>query len=194
MSSHHIIRDEQEPALILMKTHHRWDLIDQLLEWSPTLIVFEEVAEEVLSRGVKVDLLLTTKPMSGQFQPLKTLQESSEDFFQSALYHLSSSNHDAINIFSPASFVHELVDSSSLKSFSAVNLFDGVMRHSLVRKGELKKWIVPGRYKVYPTQCNYEIEGFVESQVSPKGYLTKSDEGLIRISSGKEVFLFSEPI
>jgi len=194
MSSHHIIRDEQEPALVLMQTHHRWDLIDQLLEWSPTLIVFEEAAEEVLSRGVKVDLLLTTKPMSGEFQPLNTLEESSKDFFQSALHHLSSTNHDAVNIFSPVSFVYELVVSSLLNSFVAVNLFDGVMRHSLIRKGELKKWILPGSYKVYPMQCNYEIEGFVESQVSPEGYLTKSDEGLISISSGKEVFLFSEPI
>ena len=66
MSSHHIIRDEQEPALLLMQTHHRWDLINQLLEWSPTLIVFEQAAEEVLSRGVKVDLLLSLRQIIGK--------------------------------------------------------------------------------------------------------------------------------
>lgn len=194
MSSHHIIRDEQEPALLLMQTHHRWDLIDQLLEWSPTLVVFEQVAEQVLSRGVKVDLILTTKNVEGNFQPLKVMVVSVPNFLSEALRYLLSRNHEAINIFCSSPQVHALCEGGYLDEFNSVNLFDGQMRHSLIRNHSLKKWVLPGKYEIWPPLASYQIEGFQETEMPADGTLTKSEKGMIKVTSDSNVFLFSEPI
>lgn len=59
MSSHHIVRDDQEPALIIANgAACSKELMGQLLEWSPLVIVLDSAIERVLELGIKVDVLL----------------------------------------------------------------------------------------------------------------------------------------
>lgn len=59
MSSHHIIRDDQEPALIIANGESCSDeLLGQLLEWSPLVIVLDSAIDRVLARGIKIDVHL----------------------------------------------------------------------------------------------------------------------------------------
>ncbi len=59
MSSHHIVRDDQEPALIIANgASCNPELLGQLLEWSPLVIVLDSAIERVLTLGIKVDVLL----------------------------------------------------------------------------------------------------------------------------------------
>lgn len=59
MSSHHIVRDDQEPALIIANgAACSKELMEQLLEWSPLVIVLDSAIERVLELGIKVDVLL----------------------------------------------------------------------------------------------------------------------------------------
>ena len=59
MSSHHIVRDDQEPALIIANgASCNIELLGQLLEWSPLVIVLDSAMERVLELGIKVDVLL----------------------------------------------------------------------------------------------------------------------------------------
>ncbi|MEL1244421.1 thiamine diphosphokinase [Flavobacterium sp. DGU11] len=59
MSSHHIVRDDQEPALIIANgAECSKELMGQLLEWSPLVIVLDSAIERVINLGVKVDVLL----------------------------------------------------------------------------------------------------------------------------------------
>ena len=59
MSSHHIVRDDQEPALIIANGEAcTSELIGQLLEWSPLIIVLDSAIERVHKLGIKVDVLL----------------------------------------------------------------------------------------------------------------------------------------
>lgn len=59
MSSHHIVRDDQEPALIIANgAECSNELLGQLLEWSPLVIVLDSAIERVLDLGIKVDVLL----------------------------------------------------------------------------------------------------------------------------------------
>jgi thiamine pyrophosphokinase len=59
MSSHHIVRDDQEPALIIANGEAcSQELLGQLLEWSPLIIVLDSAIERVLELGIKVDVLL----------------------------------------------------------------------------------------------------------------------------------------
>lgn len=59
MSSHHIVRDEQEPALLIANgAECDPELIGQLLEWSPTVVVLDSAIWRVLDMNIKVDVLL----------------------------------------------------------------------------------------------------------------------------------------
>ena len=59
MSSHHIVRDDQEPALIIANGEScSTELLGQLLEWSPFVIVLDSAITRVLELGIKVDVLL----------------------------------------------------------------------------------------------------------------------------------------
>lgn len=59
MSSHHIVRDDQEPALIIANGEScSAELLGQLLEWSPIVIVLDSAITRVLELGIKVDVLL----------------------------------------------------------------------------------------------------------------------------------------
>jgi thiamine pyrophosphokinase len=59
MSSHHIVRDDQEPALIIANgAACSSELLGQILEWSPLVIVLDSAMERVVELGIKVDVLL----------------------------------------------------------------------------------------------------------------------------------------
>jgi len=59
MSSHHIVRDDQEPALIIANgAACDPELLGHLLEWSPLVIVLDSAIERVIELGIKVDVLL----------------------------------------------------------------------------------------------------------------------------------------
>ena len=59
MSSHHVIRDKQEPALIIANGEAcSEELLGQLLEWSPFVVVLDSAIHRVLDLGIKVDVLL----------------------------------------------------------------------------------------------------------------------------------------
>lgn len=59
MSSHHIVRDDQEPALIIANGQScSHELLGQLLEWSPLVLVLDSAIERVIKLDLKVDILL----------------------------------------------------------------------------------------------------------------------------------------
>lgn len=59
MSSHHIVRDDQEPALIIANgAECSRELMGQLLEWSPLVIALDSAMHRVVELGIKVDVLL----------------------------------------------------------------------------------------------------------------------------------------
>lgn len=59
MSSHHIVRDDQEPALIIANgAACQPELLGQLLEWSPLVVVLDSAIERVSALDIKIDVLL----------------------------------------------------------------------------------------------------------------------------------------
>lgn len=70
MSSHHFVKENQEPALIIANGQHCSEaLLGQLLEWSPYVIVLDGALDKVMSLGVKFDVLL------GDFDRMEANQE-----------------------------------------------------------------------------------------------------------------------
>lgn len=59
MSSHHFVKEGQEPALIIANGEAcSTELLGQLLEWSPFVVVLDGAIKRVLELGIKVDAWL----------------------------------------------------------------------------------------------------------------------------------------
>ncbi len=57
MSSHHIVKDKQEPALVIANGQACNDeLLGQLLEWNPFIVVLDNAIYRVMEKGIKPDL------------------------------------------------------------------------------------------------------------------------------------------
>ncbi|HTO16100.1 MAG TPA: thiamine diphosphokinase [Edaphocola sp.] len=73
MSSHHFVKENQEPALIIANGEScSMDLLNQLLGWSPLVIVLDGAIERVMDLGIKVDILLGD--FDREFDPEKYLK------------------------------------------------------------------------------------------------------------------------
>lgn len=75
MSSHHIVRDDQEPALIIANgAACSRELLNQLLEWSPLVVVLDSAIDRVLELGIKVDVLIGDFDRNFDYNYYKKLQ------------------------------------------------------------------------------------------------------------------------
>ena len=108
MSSHHIVRDDQEPALIIANgAACSEELIGQLLEWSPLVIVLDAAIERVLELGIKVDVLLGDfdRGFNSEYYlekqyPLKIVHTPNQDKtdLEKAFDYLIEEGHKAVNV------------------------------------------------------------------------------------------------
>ncbi len=100
MSSHHIVREKQEPALLILGLDNFPDeLLGQLLEWSPTLIVTSYTAEIVHAFGIKIDILVSDADPFENFQSdVKYIPAGNNSIINFALNYLIANNYPAVNI------------------------------------------------------------------------------------------------
>jgi thiamine pyrophosphokinase len=101
MSSHHIVREKQEPALFILNIEgFDEEHLGQLLEWSPTILVAETEVQKVLSMGIKIDCIITSSTeIASQQEHVKTLL-SGVDVLETGIKHLISEGYPAVNIIS----------------------------------------------------------------------------------------------
>ena len=87
MSSHHIVRDDQEPALIIANGQEcSLELLGQLLEWSPLVIVLDSAIERVMNYDLKVDILI------GDFDRNFNVEKYRESQFPIEIIHAPDQN------------------------------------------------------------------------------------------------------
>jgi thiamine pyrophosphokinase len=108
MSSHHIVRDDQEPALIIANGEAcSQELLGQLLEWSPLIIVLDSAIERVLELGIKVDVLLgdfdrgfNVNYYKEKQYPLEIVYAPNQDKtdLEKAFDYLIEKGHKAVNV------------------------------------------------------------------------------------------------
>ena len=108
MSSHHIVRDDQEPALIIANgASCSQELLGQLLEWSPLVIVLDSAIERVFELGIKVDVLLgdfdrgfDTNYYREKQYPIEIIHKPNQDKtdLEKAFDYLIEKGHQAANV------------------------------------------------------------------------------------------------
>ena len=99
MSSHHIVREKQEPALLVLGLDDFPDeLLGQLLEWSPTVIATADTAESLVSRGIKIDWIITNGTEEIVQSDVKLMSTGADNLTDAALKYLSENEYPAVNI------------------------------------------------------------------------------------------------
>ncbi|NBL64341.1 thiamine diphosphokinase [Flavobacterium sp. NST-5] len=108
MSSHHIVRDDQEPALIIANgASCNNELLGQLLEWSPLVIVLDSAIDRVLALNIKVDVLLgdfdrdfDPEMYRKKNYPLEIVHtpDQNKTDLEKAFDYLIEKNHKAVNV------------------------------------------------------------------------------------------------
>lgn len=195
MSSHHIVRDEQEPALIIADLIAAFlSLIEPLLEWCPTIIVFESCLETVKQWGIKIDIVVVTRTQLEAVRaeveeqmPIKLLTSEKEDEqLCTAFLFLTTANYQAVNIVT--SFNNNLlkvlepltqsIELGLLNNDSKTNYFNG----------HFKKWMIEGRIvtttPTHPEQT-FKTAGLKQGE---EGRLSHS-EGVIEVKSSSPFWL-----
>lgn len=136
MSSHHIIREKQEPALYIhdLGTFNE-EYLGQLLEWSPTLIVSDQVYEKALSMGLKVDVIVTSGETPAIQENTKIIRASNEPF-DAVLDYLISEKYPAVNVVDIQHHLREL--GSYIEAINIV-VFTGTEKAYAIKNG-FKVW------------------------------------------------------
>jgi thiamine pyrophosphokinase len=108
LSSHHIVKDDQEPALIIANgLACNSELLGQLLEWSPFIVVLDSAMKRVMELGIKVDVLLGDFDRDFQAHEYQELQypleiihtpDQNKTDLEKAYDFLLSRNFKAVNV------------------------------------------------------------------------------------------------
>lgn len=109
MSSHHIVKEKQEPALYIHELGgFNEEYLGQLLEWSPTLIVAADQYEKVISLGLKVDVVVGNLsagvPLQENTRTVPQVKNGIDDVMQL----LVKEKYPAVNVISRLSSFDDL--------------------------------------------------------------------------------------
>lgn len=140
MSSHHIVRERQEPALLITDIYSiDKELVGQLLEWSPTIVTDVDSYEAVTSQAYKVDVIFTPRLMDFPQEHVKAVIYET-NFITSALSYLIEEGYKAVNILGFG------FDQSVLERFAS--MIDIVWLHHETRtifvQSGFEKWMPAG--------------------------------------------------
>nr|WP_294898717.1 thiamine pyrophosphokinase [uncultured Pedobacter sp.] len=142
MSSHHIVREKQEPALLIFDlSEFNEEYLGQLLEWSPMIMVPLALFEKVISLGIKVDAVLANEnPNLLYFQEHVKVISCDGDLLDCALKYLVAESFPAVNVISnhfkpnEYQFYTDLID---------LVIFNGTRKIFSIKSG-FSKWKASG--------------------------------------------------
>jgi hypothetical protein len=193
MSSHHFVREGQEPALLIASLASLQQA-EPLLEWVPLVIVTEETLDHVQAWGIKIDAVVCLATHAPDIE-LRLLEQMpfvvlphppGDDPIARGLQHLANTRHAMVNILAEATeaMFHRAADFPSLQ----ITLLGPDIRWSL--STHFEKWL-PAGSPVYLRADGHALslnglEGVED------GYQATHD-GIVRIH-GNPPFWVGEPI
>ncbi|TDG37576.1 thiamine pyrophosphokinase [Pedobacter changchengzhani] len=186
MSSHHIVKEKQEPALYIDELgDFDEELLGQLLEWSPTLLVNAEGYDKVLSLGLKVDVLVNGDPQNTQ-ENTKVIQAKFEPLIV-AINYLVAEKYPAVNVITNTFEIERFgcfSDKINLVVFTAKS------KHYTIKSG-FSVWKPAGiEFQIFG---NADVEMSNVKEINERIFEVEKDGFVIFNFAGKSIFI-SEPI
>lgn len=185
MSSHHFVKEGQEPALVILEAFSL-EAVEPLLEWAPLVVVFENALEEVLRWGIKLDVVVARKENIASHDsrlsdqgPLEFL-EYDTDHMRSIMAFLIGKKQSAVTIVSNA---HDepIKTSQYFGDKLNVSILTASKRWSYIAVGHFKKW--------FPQNAILEIRAAAPVNVVGKPFsgtqLVMAADGILSIESSE---------
>jgi hypothetical protein len=188
MSSHHFVKEGQEPALLILDPLH-FSLVEPLLEWVPLVIVHETALEQAISWGIKIDLVLARAALDESLKyklqsqgQLKILNgDPATDPLESALHFLVRVRQRAVCIaaHSPDKLFKRL---AVFRDLLTVSILTPVEKWSLISSGTYNKWVSQGsKLRFHGLHYPCQTEGLPisadEHEVLQDGFITIYNNG-----------------
>lgn len=149
VSSHHFVREDQEPALIILDAGAvPFSKIQELLEWSPTVIVLEHALPTVLGWQIKIDVVIASAAKKEQLLielsdqgPLRWIWSEKEDVdMEMAFYFLLASKQRYSNLVGTMTNDRKIC----IQDWSDrlhLTLFDQEKKWNWITSSRLEKWM-----------------------------------------------------
>jgi hypothetical protein len=200
MSSHHFVKEQQEPAVFILDTEElSFDTVSPLLEWVPTVLVWQECLETVLSWGIKVDVILATeafqkenlKLLEEQY-PVKFLAASPENTLNEGLHYLLSTTHRAAHLVGVSHLT--CMDLEGKLAQMDLTILDSGWKYYPVKSRKFKKWFAETTIRILGNQgMPVEISNENGKLMLPLMYLTQLEvpEGITELV-GNGIFWVGE--
>jgi thiamine pyrophosphokinase len=187
MSSHHIVREKQEPALLVLGLNNfAEEDLGQLLEWSPTLITTAPVAEQLAVYGIKIDQVITNDAHEITQSDVKIIQPKNQTSLQAAFGYLLAQGYPAVNV------VTDELDLAYYEYYAPhINLvifYEGRKIYTI--KSGFSKW-KPAGETINLLSPNAGIQTAGLQQILPGQYLTVAD-GVFTLSFDEPYLFIAE--
>lgn len=149
MSSHHFVREGQEPALLILEPTSYSDA-EGLLEWAPLVVVTELALDEVLLWGIKIDVVVARPENEANLTsslveqaPIRVFS-AGHDLLEASFLYLTKTGEEAVSIIA-----QEITDTlrNKIERFSgkiSVNVRTPGQKWSFISSGNFKKWFYAG--------------------------------------------------
>ena len=191
MSSHHIVRDEQEPALLIIGLNAGiGEVLAGLLEWSPTVILPEYLIDNAISLGFKFDTVLhNTKNEYAlttylhEHLPIKFIESPNGQWFDYSYSYLCSRGYDGLNIYTDV-FDRTVTEFLSLKLPTVI--YDRCFKWHFVN-GQYSKWYTQSQ-ELRLLGDKYTLDGIVSNESEGHQFTVLAD-GKVSINASEPVWL-----
>ncbi|HYG04630.1 MAG TPA: hypothetical protein VD927_19415 [Chryseosolibacter sp.] len=161
MSSHHFVKEGQEPAVVLVEPFS--DAVAAVLEWSPLVIGLYGAIDSILINGLKADVVITPqsareeviKKLQHQF-PITFLHTDQSDQLHTALQYLQTLKQYAVMIWvnDPVSYFDRV---ALFQNKLAISVMNASMKWSLIKSERFTKWFASGEnLKLHGSNLVYE--------------------------------------
>jgi hypothetical protein len=171
MSSHHFVKEGQEPALIIVEPLP-FKVVQPLLEWAPLVIVFEEAIDSVLSWGIKADVILSGGILPDELmqkaahqQPFEMIASSKSQMFDDAIQFAVAKNQLFVTV-AVAGAAAYFQRCTALAKKVDISIIDTVARWSSIHSGIFTKWFGASAILHLNNSGDFKISGAVQQNGS----------------------------
>jgi hypothetical protein len=196
MSSHHFVKEGQEPALLITDAL-QFNHIGSLLEWAPLVIVLENALDYALLWGIKADIVISTTESLHETEikiahqvPVKILScSTADDFFKTAMELLIVRGERYVTVCVREHGTYFKM-AEEYKDALEITLFDGKHKWSAIPTAKFTKWLPAGSTLSVRSSSSFQVK---EGEVKVAGndiFILK--DSLICIES-TDFFWIGEP-
>jgi hypothetical protein len=196
MSSHHFVKEGQEPALFILEGTS-FEHVEQLLEWVPLVLVADGAVETVLRWGIKIDVIFACDSEFSNLvalvkhqQPLQIMACEKSNLIGQALTFLSGKRQAAVNILGPQT--EEIMNTvEKIRLPIRIGVYADHCKWSWVTRGKFEKWMPKGSALFIRDTPGSSLQ--TEGIIQKGGIWTTETAGMLKILSDAP-FWVGEPI